>query len=193
MALIKKIGNEFEEYVCVGLFSLMTLLVGLQVFSRFIFNIPLEWTEELSRFIFIWLVYIAIALTAKHNAHLKMEVGQKLLSKVVGKKIYYLSDLCWLAFNIYMIFYGTIMVNGIMNSIQASAVTRINMGVIYSIIPIGFILMSIRIVQNMRKRSLGINVDAENIEGVIIEEHKEMIIKNDKHISNIQMGEGVQK
>ncbi|OAS89042.1 MULTISPECIES: TRAP transporter small permease [Metabacillus] len=155
--IAKAINAHFEEYICIILFSSMTILVGAQVLSRFIFNFPLDWTEELARFIFIWLVYIAISLAAKHNAHLKMEVGEKLLSKIIGNKIYYVSDICWLAFNIYMIFYGSKMVQELMGSIQVSAVTRINMGYVYLIIPIGFTIMSIRIIQNMWLRRLDIN------------------------------------
>ncbi|BAQ11629.1 4-dicarboxylate transport system [Bacillus sp. OxB-1] len=170
MKIIKKFDDHFEEYVCIGLFVLMTVLISVQIFSRFIFNIPLDWSEELARFVFVWLVYISISLAAKHNRHLKMEVGQKILSKVLGNKIYYLADLCWLCFSVYMIFNASQMVIQLMGSIQVSAVTRINMGLIYTIIPIGFTLTSIRIIQNMRKRALGYEIDNENIESVIIED-----------------------
>ncbi|WP_180954864.1 MULTISPECIES: TRAP transporter small permease [unclassified Bacillus (in: firmicutes)] len=176
-----------------ALFTMMTFLVSIQVFSRFIFSLPLEWSEELAVFVFIWLVYISISLAAKHNSHLKMEIGQKMLSKILGNKVYYFSDLCWLAFNIYMIFYGSKMVQELMSSIQVSAVTRINMGLIYLIVPIGFALMSIRITQNMRKRAAGYNIDEENIESVIIVEQPEINIKNDQYIRSLPLGEGSQK
>lgn len=149
--ILKVIDNYFEEYVCIVLFSLLIFLVGAQIFSRFIFDLPLAWTEELSRFTFIWLVYFSISLAAKYNRHLKIEVGQKFLQKRFGEKAHYLSDLCWLAFNVYMIFNGSKMVFSLLGSIQQSPITRINMGLIYIIIPIGFTLMSIRIIQNMLK------------------------------------------
>lgn len=193
IGVLKKIDSNLEEYVCMVLFSLMTFLVGIQVFSRFIFNLPLEWSEELARFVFIWLVYISISLAAKHNSHLKMEIGQKVLSKILGNKVYYFSDLCWLGFNIYMIFFGSKMVQELMASIQVSAVTRINMGLIYTIIPIGFTLMSIRVIQNMRKRAAGYNVDEENFESVTISELSDSNIKSDKYISSTPLKEGVQK
>lgn len=191
--ILKRIDRNFEEYVCITLFSLMTLLVSLQVFSRFIFNLPLEWSEELARFVFIWLVYISISLAAKHNRHLKMEMGQKILSKKLGNKIYHFSDLCWLAFNVYMIFYGASMARELMASIQTSAVTRINMGYIYTIIPIGFTLMSIRIIQNMRRRSAGEKIDEETLENVVTLEQPIKHAGHNKHVNSAMLKEGIQK
>ncbi|MBM7649694.1 TRAP-type C4-dicarboxylate transport system permease small subunit [Bacillus ectoiniformans] len=191
--IVKRIDRNFEEYVCISLFSLMVLLVSLQVFSRFIFNLPLEWSEELARFVFIWLVYISISLAAKHNQHLKMEMGQKILSKKLGNKIFYFSDLCWLAFNIYMIFYGASMAREMMGSIQTSAVTRINMGYIYTIIPIGFMLMSIRIIQNMLRRAAGEKIDEETLENVLTLEQPSKLNEYNKHINSALLKEGIQK
>ncbi|MCM3598045.1 TRAP transporter small permease [Metabacillus idriensis] len=180
MNVVKKIDRNFEEYVCIVLFSIMTLLISAQIFTRFIFNYPLEWTEELARFIFIWLVYISISLAAKHNRHLKMEIGESTIAKKTGNWIYYFSDLCWLTFNIFMIFYGTQMVQSLLSSIQVSAVTRINMGAVYTIVPFGFALMSLRIIQNMIKRK-NTSSEPEHIQGSVI--HNEL----EKHpIKNIQ-------
>jgi C4-dicarboxylate transporter DctQ subunit len=191
--ILKKIDSNLEEYICIALFTLMTFLVGIQVFSRFVFDLPLVWSEELARFVFIWLVYISISLAAKHNSHLKMEIGQKILSKVFGKKVYYISDLLWLAFNIYMIFFGAKMVEGLFRSIQVSAVTRINMGLIYTIIPIGFVLMSIRVIQNMRKRAAGYTIDEVNPEIVIIQEQLDSSIISDQYKTSSPLKGGVLK
>ncbi|KIL45243.1 TRAP transporter small permease [Jeotgalibacillus soli] len=168
MNVVKKIDQNFEEYICIALFSIMTLLVSAQIFARFIFNFPLEWSEELSRFVFIWLVYVAIALAAKHNRHLKMEIGEKTIAKKTGNWIYYFSDVIWLTFNVFMIFYGTQMVQTLLGSIQVSAVTRINMGLVYIIVPIGFTIMSLRIIQNMiRRRNTASQPD--HIQGSVVD------------------------
>jgi len=150
--VLKRIDRNLEEILCIGLFLLMILLVGGQVFSRFIFKFSLDWSEELARFTFIWFVYMGISLAAKHNRHIRIEIGQKTIAKKSGKFIFYFTDFCWLAFNIFMVFYGAQMVLGLMESIQMSAVTRINMGYVYLIIPIGFTLMSLRVIQNMLTR-----------------------------------------
>jgi TRAP-type C4-dicarboxylate transport system permease small subunit len=45
----------------VGLFLfLFTTTVFLQVFTRFVIQIPLAWTEEVSRDFFIWMVFFGI-------------------------------------------------------------------------------------------------------------------------------------
>ena len=46
----------------VGLFLfLFTTTVFLQVLTRFVIQIPLAWTEEVSRYFFIWMVFLGSA------------------------------------------------------------------------------------------------------------------------------------
>ena len=54
-------GN-LERYFCAFLMVLMVFCLGSQVFFRFVLNASLTWSEELSRFAFIWLVYMGAVL-----------------------------------------------------------------------------------------------------------------------------------
>jgi len=47
----------------VGLFLLLfSITVFLQVLTRFVIQIPLAWTEEVSRYFFIWMVFLGSAV-----------------------------------------------------------------------------------------------------------------------------------
>lgn len=50
--------DKFLEIFCTLLLSFMTILVLMQVFSRYIFNNPLAFTEELVRYSLIWTGFI---------------------------------------------------------------------------------------------------------------------------------------
>lgn len=58
---------------------LMTLLafllatVTVQVAARYVFRSPIPWTEELARYLFIWLVFIGTAAAFRQGKHLKIE------------------------------------------------------------------------------------------------------------------------
>ncbi|WP_134703975.1 TRAP transporter small permease [Ammoniphilus sp. YIM 78166] len=151
MNVLKKLNMHFEEYVCMLLLSLMVLLILTQVASRFLLNMSLDWSEELARFIFIWLIYISISLAAKYNRHIRVEALKFVLPPFLSKLVDLFALLCWLGFNGYMIFHGADMVTQILNTTQTSAAIGLNMGYIYSIVPIGFLLMSIRILQQICK------------------------------------------
>jgi len=64
---VTKEKKPFEFYFITVLFSLLITVCFLQVLFRLVLNLPLAWTEELSRYIFIILVYLGASVAAKEN------------------------------------------------------------------------------------------------------------------------------
>ena len=52
----------------------LLLLLSVQVVSRYLLSNPLVWTEEISRFIFVWLVMIGAAYVSSVQQHLALTV-----------------------------------------------------------------------------------------------------------------------
>jgi C4-dicarboxylate transporter DctM subunit len=50
----------------------MVLVASLQVVSRYVFDAPLPWPEELARWLFLWLVMIGAATATRLGAHIRM-------------------------------------------------------------------------------------------------------------------------
>lgn len=71
---IRGIVVKTELIASVGL--LVTLLVALttQIVSRYVLTTPMVWTEEISRYLFIWLVLIGSAYVSAGNNHLALTV-----------------------------------------------------------------------------------------------------------------------
>lgn len=59
--ILKWLDDNAELYLCVFLMSFMTLVTFIQVVMRKVFNNSLSWSEELARYVFIWLIYIGIS------------------------------------------------------------------------------------------------------------------------------------
>lgn len=57
-----------------GFLMLLTtiVVVFLAVLGRYVFAIPLPWTEEVARFAFIWLAFIGLSVAERHNAHFRI-------------------------------------------------------------------------------------------------------------------------
>jgi TRAP-type C4-dicarboxylate transport system permease small subunit len=161
MQWIRKLDQNFEEVLAVILFTLMVVLTFSQVLSRFVFDVSLAWSEELSRYTFIWLVYISAAMAVKHRRHIRVEIAEKLLPRKVSKWVGFVSDLAWLAFTLYLVVAGADVASHILSMGQTSPAVQLSMGVVYLIIPIGFALMSLRIIQNIFKRLKEKQPDAE--------------------------------
>ncbi|MHB8908147.1 MAG: TRAP transporter small permease [Syntrophales bacterium] len=58
------------EYLAMTCVVLMSLLVIAQVIFRYVFNDPLDWSEELARFTFIYLAFIGIGAAYGRRRHM---------------------------------------------------------------------------------------------------------------------------
>jgi len=67
---IDRIGG----YLCAGLFGAMTLVVIMGVFFRYVINAPLNWTEEVSRYLMIWGASVGISLGVRSEEHVGLTV-----------------------------------------------------------------------------------------------------------------------
>mgnify|MGYP003289899686 CR=1 FL=1 len=72
MSILKKIYDYFEEGLCCVMLGTMILCLTAQVVIRMTIGSSIAWTEELSRYTFLWSVYLGAALAAKRGAHVRV-------------------------------------------------------------------------------------------------------------------------
>jgi TRAP-type C4-dicarboxylate transport system permease small subunit len=149
MNFLRKLNENFEEYVCVILFSLMIFFTFSQVLARFVFNFSLAWTEELGRYAFVWLVYMAAAAAIKHARHIRVEILIVLFKGKLRSLMFIVADTIWLIFSLYLVRDGITVVSMVMGHGQTSPAVGVPMGWIYTIIPFGFAIMSLRLIQRL--------------------------------------------
>lgn len=70
MKVLRFLDENIEKILCVVLLAAMSILIVVQVFFRYALNNSLSWTEELSRYMFIWLIYIGISYGVKMDKHI---------------------------------------------------------------------------------------------------------------------------
>ena len=159
MNILRKINNRFEEYFAATLLVIMTGLIFFQVLSRFILNAPLAWSEETARYIFIWLIYISAALAVKRQEHIRVEIGLILLKGKARKIGYIITDLIFLVFASFLVKDGYGLVKMLTGHGQLSPAVGFSMNYIYAIIPVGYGLMVIRLIQNIILRIKNFNIE----------------------------------
>ena len=71
--LLKKF-NKFEEIVLVSSLVLNVIIIFMQVIMRYFFNTSLTWSEELSRYIFIWQVWLGSSIAFVDNQHIRVDL-----------------------------------------------------------------------------------------------------------------------
>ncbi len=120
----------------------MVIDVSLQVFSRYILQQSSSVTEELATFLLIWVGLLGAAYAYREKAHLGIDlISDRLSSK--GKfysEIIVLIVVVLVSFFVF-VFGGLRLVYITFTLNQLSPAMRINMGFIYSVIPITGILI----------------------------------------------------
>ncbi|RKD22944.1 hypothetical protein BEP19_11985 [Ammoniphilus oxalaticus] len=155
MSLLRAIDRYFEESICIVLFSAMVILTFSQVLSRSVFHLSLGWTEEVSRFMFVWLVYISAAMAAKHRRHIRVELIDQFLSRHLARWAGLFADLLWIGYALVVSYQGYLAAVKIWGLGQLSPATQQPMGFVYAIVPLGFLLIALRVAQGIAARFRG--------------------------------------
>ncbi len=121
----------------------MVVAVFLQVIFRYVINNPLNWSEELSRYVFIWACMLGASIGIKKKAHYGLDAVVKLTSaknqKTVAIFLYTLISI----FLIVLIYFGVNLNKEIY--LQTAPGLEISMSIPYSAIPTGALLMLLHI------------------------------------------------
>lgn len=119
----------------------MTLAIFFQVLARYVFKTPLAWSEELSRFLFIWMTFIAGYLGARKGQHIGVELVQNMFPAPIKKFMQILSNLIAVAF-LAMVAYYCVTLWGKLSS-QLSPALQIPMNIVYLGMIIGCVFMAL--------------------------------------------------
>ncbi len=149
--------NDFlfrvAEVTLVLMLTAMVVMVFGNVVLRYGFNDSIISSEELSRFLFIWITFLGAVITMRENAHLGLDSVVRKLS-LRGKKICFaLSNLLMLMCCVLM-FYGTLKQHGI-NASTRSAVTELPMSWVYGVGYVASISMGLMILGKLFKLARG--------------------------------------
>mgnify|MGYP000305317534 CR=1 FL=1 len=144
---MKKINDLFfriAEFTLVIMLSAMVIMVFGNVVLRYGFNDGIISSEELSRFLFIWITFLGAVVTMRENAHLGLDSVVRTLS-LTGKKIAFGISNVLMLICCALMFYGTYKQHGI-NATTRSAVTELPMSWVYGVGYITSIAMSLMII-----------------------------------------------
>ena len=104
---VKKFLDNFEEYFCVWTMAIMTILVFIQVVMRYVFSNSLSWSEELARFIFLWLSWIGASYAVKERSHFRVEMFANMIKGSCRRFFEYFVLVVWFVFSFILTWLGT--------------------------------------------------------------------------------------
>lgn len=139
--------NKFLGYFLAFLMAIMLLSVCWQVFSRYVLSSPSSFTDELARYLLIWIGLLGGAYASGQGMHLAIDL---LPAKLTGKPKQLLQ--IFIHFLVILFVIGTLVIGGIRlvyitySLGQTSAAMQIPLAYVYIILPIsGFLIIAYKI------------------------------------------------
>lgn len=149
MKFLKWLDKNLEEKIMMILLMAMTLIMGVQVVCRYVFNNSLSWTEELTRFLFVWSAFISIGYCLEKKISLRIEQLVTLFPQKVQYAILLVVNLLMTVFFIYMIPQAWAYAVSAAASGQKSSAMSINMAWVQGSTVVGFGFAFIRSFQDI--------------------------------------------
>ncbi len=121
---------QLISYLIAALLALMVVLVFGNVFMRYAFNSGFSISEELSRWLFVWLTFLGAVAALRSNAHLGTDM---LVGKLgpTGKKICMGLSLLLMLYCLWLLFKGSYD-QSVINWDTTSAVMEVSMSWFYA-------------------------------------------------------------
>lgn len=122
----------------------MTVTILIQIFFRFVVYRPVPWSEELARYLMVWMGMLGSVIALRKGRHIGVtflvdrfsDWKQAAVHRIVEiTVIVFLSIIGWQGLNL-----------AIFNAPQLSAAMEISMSIPYAAIPVGAVMMIVEIV-----------------------------------------------
>lgn len=145
-SLLRRFQAKALETILCGLLVLIVLITFTQVLFRYLFHLSLGWTEELARFIFLWLAALTSAYAFKLRAHFALRFLVDRISPGIRKGLNTLVAVCVCGF--LGIFTWKAVAYTLSVASQTAPSTRLPMAVPYSSAVVGGALMLYYVIRN---------------------------------------------
>ena len=139
--------NNIERSLSIVIIAVMLTIMFQQVVMRFCFNSPSRWSEEVTRYLHIYMIFICCSYAMKENAHIKVDLIN-LFPRTARLFLAACGQVVMAAFCVVIIVVSFRLTKDVRAVGQVSTALRIPLWLVFSAIPIGYTLTFIRLVQN---------------------------------------------
>lgn len=155
---INAIISKILSFLMIVLFIWMIVAFSIQVFARYIFSAGFTWTEELTRYGMIWMVFLGAAWIIFNSDHVKVTILEDAFKGQSRKILMIIQDIFGLIFVAAIFYFSFSQLSIAARGVSAN--TGISNVVQYMVFPISMILSAWGYITRIVMR-IGIKEDAE--------------------------------
>ena len=141
MQTFERLFLAVNRWALILLLAAMSVIIFTNVVLRYTTHESIEWAEEVSRHMMIWLTFLGAGPVLRYGGHIAVENLQDALPRKAAIALRIVVALLLFAFFGFMVWYGWLYMQRTM--FQLTAVTQIPFAYIYSAMMIGGVLLVI--------------------------------------------------
>lgn len=157
------VSVRIPELFLALLVAVLVVFLTLSVVMRYVFDIGIEWSDELARMLFVWVVFVGFAVAIRHRGNIGVEVLVDRMPPPVQKGMILLQDVAVLAFSIFFAWQSVITVK--FSLVQRLPVMQVTIAWLYAAVLAAGVLMVVyaaaNLVDTLRGRTRDAHPDAE--------------------------------
>lgn len=147
MKRLKWFYDNFEILLMIVFLDGFMLNVLLQIITRVFFNQPLSFTEELSRYLFIWMVFLGLPYSTKYDKHISLDFFVRRFPKSVQFFLKMIVHVITLLVFVWVLRHGISYL--IFSKNVKTSVLQVSKALVAAILPLTAALMILRTMEKM--------------------------------------------
>lgn len=149
MNKVNRLWSALEDWISGGLIVIGLAQIFYGVIMRYVFNNPITWVEEISKYFIIWGSFIGAAVALRDDHHIKVDLLYRFFPKQVKKIVSIFANLVGVFFSCFLAYYGTDLLLSKWHIGQRSMDVGVPLWLIYIIFPISGVLLIIRFLEQL--------------------------------------------
>lgn len=142
---------RFEDWVCALALGSVAVIIFVQVLLRYFMNYTPDWSEELSRYLIVWTIFIGTAIGVRNNIHIGVDALLRLLPKSWKLTMEVLLNVIGAIVSIVLIWLSIQFIQDTLEYEQLSPSMRISMAIPYLAMPVGLSFAVIHFIHDIVK------------------------------------------
>ena len=142
--------HNIEAWALLVFYTMLVITMAVEVLRRESFAYSSIWGEEIVRYSFIYLAWIGASAAVRERAHIRIDVLFNFCPVKVKAALYILGDLVMLSVAVIALIWS---MDSVMTAIKFGSVThglRVPFALFLFAVPLGFSLMTYRLVQSIK-------------------------------------------
>ena len=131
--------NQAMKFIAGFLIAAMTILVFLQVVFRYLLDAPLDWSEEMASFAFVWMALLGASIGLKNDEHPRLDIFYQIFPDWVKKLSSLIINLAILFMLVVLFIFGLKLT--IAMQMQRTAALGYSVSYVYAVLPLSAIIM----------------------------------------------------